>query len=152
MLADPEVTRFIFGAPTKHDAWRSLAFITGHWVARGYGFWAVEHKSNHAMIGRIGLWNPEGWPSLELAWTLTRDSWGQGLAYEAACAAMDFAFTKLDAPRLTSHIDEGNIRSQNLARRLGERHLGPIAFDWGTRHIDADAWEITRAEWERAQS
>src|ERR1700756_5381710 len=45
--------------------------------------------------GRIGLLNPEGWPGLEVAWTLARDRWGNGFATEGAKAALDYAFSVL---------------------------------------------------------
>jgi len=54
----------------------------GHWTLRGYGTWAVERKSDGAFIGRVGLINPEGWPGLEVGWTLGKPYWGQGYATE----------------------------------------------------------------------
>ena len=91
--ADSEVMRYISGHPvSRADAWRSLAVMIGHWALRGYGMWGVERVSDGAFVGRVGLWNPEGWPGLEVGWTLAKEFWGQGYATEAARAAMKFAF------------------------------------------------------------
>src|SRR3954466_11834058 len=86
MLADPEVGRTLGGVQTRTDAWRNFAMVVGHWTLRGFGFWAVERKSDGAVIGRIGLWQPEGWPGLEVGWTLASTYWSQGYASEAGGA------------------------------------------------------------------
>ncbi len=75
--ADAEVMRHVGGgAPaTRAQAWRAMAMFTGHWILRGYGLWATEERATGRFIGRIGLWNPEGWPGLEVGWLLDRDLW-----------------------------------------------------------------------------
>ena len=61
---DAEVMRYLSGEPlARNEAWRNMAAAAGHWVLRGYGTWVVERKSDGAAIGRVGLINPEGWPS-----------------------------------------------------------------------------------------
>jgi RimJ/RimL family protein N-acetyltransferase len=151
MLADREVTQFIWGADTLHDTWRRMTMIAGHDVLRGYTLWAVERKADRAFIGRVGLWNPEGWPAVEVGWALARDAWGHGFATEAARAALDFGFHNLDVDRLVSHIEPENTRSQAVARRLNETRKQFVEFEWGPLHIAADSWEITREEWKRSR-
>ena len=68
---------------SRADAWRQIAMIIGHWQLRGYGLWAVEERATGALVGRIGLFKPEGWPGFELGWMLRRDAWGQGYATRA---------------------------------------------------------------------
>ena len=67
MMADPEVMRFLGGESSRGDAWRGMATLIGHWELRGFGFWAVERKHDGALIGRVGVQYPEGWPSTEIA-------------------------------------------------------------------------------------
>lgn len=74
--------------------------------------------------GRVGCWNPEGWPDLEIAWTLHRSFWGRGYATEAARAALHYAFTELGQPHVVSLIHPDNSRSIRVAERLGERLFG----------------------------
>lgn len=69
--------------------------------------------------GRVGLWNPDGWPGLEVGWTLARQAWGAGYATETARAAMGWAWSELRAPRLISLIAVDNARSIHVADRLG---------------------------------
>ena len=110
MSADPEVMRYVgaTGQPlTRPEAWRQMAMFLGHWQLRGYGVWAVEERASGAFVGRIGLFNPDGWPGLECIWALARGAWGQGYATEGARRALDYAFTELDQARVISLIRPG---------------------------------------------
>ena len=124
MYADPEVMRYLEdGRPLDRDAaWRSMALHLGHWLLRGYGQWAVVERATGEFIGRAGLWQPEGWPALEVGWVLARPFWGHGYATEAARAAISYAFNQLDAARVISLIRPDNSPSIRLAERLGETY------------------------------
>jgi RimJ/RimL family protein N-acetyltransferase len=124
LVADPEVMRFVGGAQDRNGAWRQIALWLGHWELRGYGLWAVERKSDGVLLGRVGLWNPEGWPGVEVGWALARHAWGQGYAYETAVAATGWAFVNLPIERLLSVIDPENGNSRRLAERLGMSVVG----------------------------
>lgn len=128
MCADPEVMRFINDGKTlsREEAWRDMALVLGHWQFRGYGLWAVEERATHNLIGRIGHWNPEGWPGFELGWMLGRRHWGQGFATEGARAALQHAFSVLNVPHVISLIYPENVPSIRLAQRLGEHLEGPV--------------------------
>lgn len=148
-LADPDVARYLTGEPmTRADSWRSLASSIGHWSLRGYGTWAVERKSDGAFLGRVGLINPEGWPGLEVGWTLGRPYWGKGYATEAARAALHYAFLTQPVEKMISCIHPDNRASQAVAARLGEKkgHSDTIVF--GGKSFPIDIWSITRAEWQ----
>lgn len=130
ICADAEVMRYIgAGGPIGRDAaWRHMALFLGEWALRGHGTWAVERRSDARLIGRVGFLQPEGWPGCELAWTLAREACGQGLAFEAARAALAYGRAELGLGELISLIREDNTRSIALAGRLGARLDGPIDF------------------------
>jgi RimJ/RimL family protein N-acetyltransferase len=121
MCGDPDVMRFLGdGQPlSRADAWRNLAVVVGHWQLRGFGLWAVEEKRTGAFVGRVGCWQPEGWPGFEVGWALRRQFWGKGYATEAALHSVDFAFNKLGRERVISLIQPENSASIAVALRLG---------------------------------
>ena len=120
MAADPEVMRFMGGPRDRALVWRDMACFLGHWVMRGYGLWAAEEKATGDLVGRIGLWRPEGWPDLEVGWLLARRHWGRGFATEGGRAALKHAFNVLGAGHVISLIRPGNVASIQVAERLGE--------------------------------
>jgi RimJ/RimL family protein N-acetyltransferase len=148
ILGDPEVMRYLTGEPlARSDAWRNMASAAGHWVLRGYGTWAVERKSDGALIGRVGLIQPEGWPGLEVGWTLGRAFWGHGYATEAAQASMRHGFLTQPVDKLLSLIHPENRQSQAVARRLGETQ-GPFhEVTIGGKNYPVHIWSISRADW-----
>jgi len=144
MMADPEVMRFLGGRPLpRAEAWRSMALMLGHWQLRGYGFWAVEERASGEMVGRVGCWRPEGWPGLEVGWTLRRSFWGRGYATEAARASVDYAFTALEQARVISLIAPENAGSIRVAERLGERPAG----EWEVFGTKVIVYAVGREEW-----
>ena len=122
MYADPEVARFLDGAPLDRDeSWRRLALHLGHWTLRGYGPFACIEKSSGAFVGRCGPWYPEGWPGLEVGYSLVRDFWGRGYATEAAIACARHAYGTLGAARVISLVSHDNVRSRRVAERGGAK-------------------------------
>jgi RimJ/RimL family protein N-acetyltransferase len=126
IVGDPEVTRYLSdGRPlARWEAWRQMAMILGHWQLKGYGPWAVQEKSSGRLLGRIGFFNPEGWPGFELGWVLKRDSWGKGYATEGARRALDYGLADMGRDHIISLIHPENLASIRVAERLGEKLEG----------------------------
>jgi RimJ/RimL family protein N-acetyltransferase len=146
MCADPEVMRYLLVGRTfsREESWEHMAAILGHWHLRGYGLWAVEHREEGELIGRIGFLCPEGWPGFELAWTLARPYWGSGYATEGARAALAHGFLQLNRERIISLIHPENKRSIKLAERLGESLRDTIEIR-GKRVL---LYAIDRSDWD----
>ena len=128
MLADPGAARFIapYGKPQDAmAAWRIMSMIAGHGVLRGFTMFAVEEKATGLWIGRIGPWQPEGWPGLELGWALHPDARGKGYATEGARAALGWMFRELQPDEVLSIIEPENTASIAVATRIGERFSRP---------------------------
>jgi RimJ/RimL family protein N-acetyltransferase len=119
LYADERFMRYIGPVAGRDDSWRHLAQMLGHWELRGYGLWAVEHQGR--LVGRIGLYRPEGWPDLEVGWALAPALWGRGFAIEGARAALDQAALVLGRPDPVSVIHPDNAASIRVAERLGAR-------------------------------
>ena len=129
MSMDREVSQYLTPdgkPPSRPDMWRSLAMVIGHWYLRGFGLFAVIERTSSELIGRVGPFQPEGWPDFEIGWMLRRSSWGHGYATEAALACVEYAFTKLNREHLISVIDPQNHASIRVAERIGERLEGTV--------------------------
>jgi RimJ/RimL family protein N-acetyltransferase len=126
MCADSEVMRYLGeGRPlTRSETWRRMAMFLGHWQLRGYGIWAVEERATATLLGRIGFYNPEGWPGFELGWVLGRQHWGHGYATEGARRALAYAFDVMEYDHVISLIYPDNRASIRVAERLGQRLEG----------------------------
>ncbi len=137
MMADAEVVRHLAdGRPlTRVDAWRQMAMFAGHWALRGFGVWAVDERATGRFIGRIGCFEPEGWPAFEIAYTLARPAWGKGYATEGAGAALSYARTELGRRDITSVIRPANIGSIAVATRLGARPGELVDFYGGVAQL-----------------
>ncbi len=142
---DPDVIRHLTlqGEPGRSGAWRMLALLVGHWQLRGYGHWTVVEKASGLVVGRVGLWNPEGWPGLEVGWVIRRSHWNRGYATEAARDAIGFAFDVVGADHVISLIAPDNHRSIRIAEKIGER------FERVMPHQDRDVlvYGAARADW-----
>ncbi|MEM9098831.1 MAG: GNAT family N-acetyltransferase [Pseudomonadota bacterium] len=114
-----ERSHYVGGNKPRDDAWRTVAMLTGHWVLRGCGPWALIQKATSEMVGLVGPWYPEGWPEREMSWSVYAKVEGKGYAREAAIAAREHAYNVLGWDTAVSYIDPENTRSIALAERLG---------------------------------
>lgn len=125
LLADPAFWPAIFAKPPDpEEVWLRLLRDIGHWRALGHGSWSLRLKTDGRYAGTVGLLDYRrdvvpALDALEMGWGLSPALQGQGLAREAAQAAIDFAETELDARRLVCMIAPGNAPSLALARHLG---------------------------------
>jgi RimJ/RimL family protein N-acetyltransferase len=146
ITSDAETMRFMGGggALSREQAWRSLGYLLGHWEIRGFGLWAVEEKASGALVGRVGLYRPEGWPGLEVGWLVDRARWGEGIATEAARASLDYAFEHLAPDRVIRVILPENTASIRVAEKLGERCVDSrplLGHDVAIYAIGRDEWK-----------
>ncbi len=137
---DPEVLKYVSGigqSTGRVAAWRLVALLIGHWNLRGYGQWTVVEKATGHLIGRVGLWYPEGWPGIELGWVIRRSHWDRGLATEACRAAVAYAFDEVGADRIISMIQPDNTRSIRVALKIGETFSDARQFNGQNVHVYA---------------
>lgn len=144
--ADPASTEFLGGAQPRALAWRQFAAMAGAWALYGFGMFSLLEKGTGRWLGRIGPWRPDGWPGNEVGWGVARAAEGRGYAFEAAQAAMDWAFDALGWDTVIHCIDPANRRSEALARRLGARLQGRAVLPLPIG-VEVNVFGQTRAEW-----
>jgi RimJ/RimL family protein N-acetyltransferase len=147
MMQDVDTARYIGGTMPRALCWRALMTMIGAWHAQGFAMFSVIEKSTGRWIGRLGPWQPEGWPGSEIGWAIVRDCWGQGYAPEGATAATNWAFDTLGWTEIIHSISPQNVASQNVAQKLGSRNLGPGRLPPPFEHDVVEIWGQTRDEW-----
>ncbi len=119
------------------------------WESRGWSQWAVETKDEPVLIGFLGLcppdFLPEVMPTVEVGFRIDPDYWGQGLATEGACAALEFGFNVLGLTEIVSIYEPDNVASGRVMQRLG------MVFDRDTKHpalgVPLRVFKIHRDQW-----
>ncbi len=149
--ADPEVMRWI-GDGSMPDRAATAAGIDASersWEARGFGWFAVELRSTGELAGFTGLAIPDDipdiMPAVEIGWRLGRPYWGQGIATEAARAALRFAFADRRLDRIVGIHQIGNVASERVIQKLGMRPFRESTEPPDNRPVRVH--EITRAEY-----
>ncbi|MDZ4362520.1 GNAT family N-acetyltransferase [Brevundimonas sp.] len=148
LMADAEASRFIGGPQNAEAAWRGFMTMAGAWSLTGVAMFSVIDRDTGQWMGRIGPWQPLGWPGTEVGWGLHPDAQGRGYGLEAATATLDYAFDFLGWTEVIHCIDPENTPSQRLAERLGSTNLGPTRLPAPFDTVRLDRWGQTRAQWQ----
>ena len=151
MMGDPEAAKFLGGAQPAAVAWRGFMSMAGAWSLTGVSMFSLVERDTGLWLGRIGPWQPHGWPGTEVGWGLHPDAQGKGSGVEAATATIDYAFDVLGWTDVIHCIDPDNTPSQRLAERIGSRNLGPTRLPPPFHELPIDRWGQSREEW-RARS
>ncbi len=133
-FADDEFSRFITREGrglTREEAWRPLTMVAGSWAVRGFGQWMVEEASSGLAVGRLGPWQPEGWPDFEIGWTIFPGHQGKGYAVEGAVAAMIWSRETLGRDHVIHLIDPANKGSERVASAIGAEPSGSWSIPAG---------------------
>ena len=151
LMQDEEAAKFIGGTAPRPVCWRQIMTMIGAWHAAGFAMFSVIERSSRRWIGRVGPWQPEGWPGPEVGWAIVRDCWGRGYAVEAAEASTNWAFDTLGWTTVIHSIAPDNVASQRVAQKLGSRNLGPGRLPPPFESAEIDIWGQSRDEWRRSR-
>ncbi len=131
--ADPEVMAHFPRLLSRGDSDAMIGRIQDHFGRHGYGFGAVERKSDGALIGMAGLnravFDAPVCPCVEVGWRMARAHWGHGYATEAARAWLGWGFGTLGLDEIVAFVVPANLRSQAVTSRLGMRRDSQRDFD-----------------------
>ncbi len=122
ILNHPEVASWL-GAQTPEDIKGMLERYEYSWDTLGYGRFAVDDATTGELIGRVGLMWQEAWTAtpdrVEVGWAIAPGRWGEGLATEAARAAIADGFTRAGLSRVVSFTLPNNVASLKVMENCG---------------------------------
>ncbi|MGW2871862.1 GNAT family N-acetyltransferase [Kitasatospora sp. NPDC001225] len=99
-----------------------------------YGVWAVERRDTGVVAGAVLLLPvPDGDGEVEIGWHLHPDSWGRGIATEAARAVLAKGFAD-GLTEIRAILAPDNTRSAAVCRRLGMTSTG-LTDRWYGREL-----------------
>ena len=131
--ADSRVMEFYPSTLTPAESDALITRIHLHFEQHNHGPYAVQLNETGTFIGYIGLYTPtfeaHFTPAIEIAWRLSADHWGRGLATEGARAVLHHAFHTLQLPSLVSFTVPANLRSRRVMEKLGMTHDPAEDFD-----------------------
>lgn len=126
MWSDSAVVQYIGGRPfTLEEVWARLLRYVGHWMVKGFGYWALEEKQSGRFAGEIGFadFKRNMTPPLdgvpELGWALPTWAHGRGYATEAGLRVIEWAQGTITGSRLVCLIHPENVASLRMASKLG---------------------------------
>ncbi len=120
LWGDAEVTRLIGGPFSPERVRQRLAQEIANQAAYGIQYWPIFLLTSAEHVGCCGLRPYPSEPCVyELGFHLRKMYWGQGLAVEAARAAIEYAFTTLGAAGLFAGHHPANEASRRVLIKLG---------------------------------
>lgn len=130
---DPDVSRYFSpdsAERTEAQVLHVLMRTYERWRERGYSQWGVALKSapTDDIIGYCGLQPLADTNNVEVYYGFPREHWGQGLATEAARAALRFAFEIRNMPLVGAVAHPDNTASHRVLEKCGMRFVGKKIF------------------------
>ncbi len=144
ILGDAETMKYCEPA---YDFGKTKDFLETFCIRRRGAVAAVE-KQSRKLIGYI-LFSELELGVYELGWFFNRSYWGQGYAFEACKAVMDYAFRELDAQKVFAETIDA-VKSVGLMKRLG---MTLESIQSGSENCSAlYVYGMLRKEWENTST
>lgn len=160
-LNTPAVMRYLGGEvrPAKQVAdgfERNVAAM-----AKGEpAFWTLVLRETGEPIGKCGLSRieesrapPAIAGAVQVGWSLAEPFWGQGLASEAARAALEYGFKTFELREIWAQTSDSNAASSRLMHRMGMLRCPEYDYfdpDYPATDNPTTVRRITRLEWDEA--
>jgi ribosomal-protein-alanine N-acetyltransferase len=121
---DPRVMATLSADGKTFTEEQSRAFLeraAQHWKSHRFGLWIFRDRSDDDFVGYGGIKHAEveGRDEIELAYAITSDHWGKGLATEISIAALKQGFDAMHLPRIVAFTLPHNQASRRVMEHCG---------------------------------
>lgn len=121
ILSDPTVMRFCERPYTPEQAKEALDYFSKKEIAYAVTLADSGKVIGHALFAQLPPPDEQG--IYEIGWIYNRTYWGNGYAYEASKALIDYGFQQLKLHKVTAETIDP-IKSVGLMKKLGMTHEG----------------------------
>ncbi len=128
--SDPDVMRYI-GDGSVWSEQRTREFVERQrilFATRGFCRWKLVTRGSGELAGFCGIGSLHALADFEIGWWLARRFWGQGLATEAARAALNDGFERACLTRVISLAQIPNAASIRVMKKIGMRREREVDF------------------------
>ena len=141
-----------------HESVRDTVAMLKEWVPQynnsEYYHWIIEYKSD--IVGEINLFNIANQQKrCKLGYTIASKWWNHGIATEAVCAVIRFAFSEIGFNKICAQHDTDNIGSGRVMLKNGMKQEGLFREhnmrQDGTRS-DIAFYAILKSEWVKSNA
>lgn len=127
--SQPSVSEYLLWSPhqSREQSYHYLRSVQECYKRAEFFDWAITLVDSGKMIGTCGYTTLDADHSrAEIGYVLNPRYWGQGIACEAAKAAIGYAFDVLNVNRVEAHYMVGNERSRRVMEKCGMSFEGVL--------------------------
>jgi ribosomal-protein-alanine N-acetyltransferase len=106
-----------------------IAGVRESYAKNGFGLWRAALKASDEPVGLCGLVKRDSLPLPDVGYALLEQFWGQGLATEAAAAALDYGLRGLGLPVIAAITKPANKGSIAVLEKIGMTFQGLRQLD-----------------------
>ena len=96
---------------------------------KGLGIFGIRLHGKEKLLGLCGFRSLENTGEIELAYELSPEWWGRGLATEASRVCLHYAFEEVGLERVVAGVEPQNVASIKVIEKLGMRYASEIVPD-----------------------
>jgi RimJ/RimL family protein N-acetyltransferase len=144
ILADPKVMNFSpTGVNSVEQVQERIEGFIACYKEFGFGKWAVVLRESGQLLGYCGIAvdQIDGKDEKELGYRLDSRYWGQGLATEAASAAIKCGFERFNLPYVLGIAERENVASVRVLEKVGMQYQKTTIF----HEVEMDLYRIGAA-------
>ena len=116
----PSITKYMEGLfeEREKEAEYIRSYIDNVYAFYGLGIWIIEDRVTRQIIGRAGVELKDDVEGLELGFVIRKEDQNKGYAFEVCVAIIDYVFHYYDFAAIYCYIEEENLASRNLCKKL----------------------------------
>lgn len=140
---DALARQYLGGVFSEEKITEKIISLKQHWLDHQFGHFAVYETSSNQLLGLCGLTHSDD--GVELSYKYFPKYWGNGYAFEAAQAMLQYGFNELQLKFIVAITQDKNEKSWKMLEKLGMKLIDSVVrFEEVqriykiTRHLEED--------------